>query len=84
MPLLLLSLLGCAAASALCSSFCCCLPLCQAKGLLRELEDVSSKLAASARDHADKSKALQQRVVKLVRRVGRSQGGHKAQLKPGL
>ena len=39
---------------------------CQAKVLLRELEDVSTKLAASARDHADKSKALQQRVVKLV------------------
>lgn len=38
----------------------------QAKVLLRELEEVSPKAAATARDHADKSKALQQRAVKLV------------------
>eukprot|EP00879_Flechtneria_rotunda_P014045 GHRR01014673.1.p1 GENE.GHRR01014673.1~~GHRR01014673.1.p1 ORF type:complete len:262 (+),score=98.55 GHRR01014673.1:400-1185(+) len=38
----------------------------QAKVLLRQLEDVSAKTAAAARDHADKSKSLQQRAAKLL------------------
>ncbi|KAF8073141.1 OST1A [Scenedesmus sp. PABB004] len=43
----------------------------QAKALLRQLEDVSAKSAAAARDHADKSKALLQRAAKLVRAAPR-------------
>lgn len=38
----------------------------QAKVLLRDLEEVSAKAAAEARNYADKSKALQQRAAKLV------------------
>lgn len=39
----------------------------QAKSLLKQVEDVSAKLAGAARDHADKSKLLLQRATKLVR-----------------
>lgn len=39
----------------------------QAKALLRELEDISAKVAATAQDHATKSSNLHQRAVKLVR-----------------
>eukprot|EP00878_Enallax_costatus_P011798 GHUV01012316.1.p2 GENE.GHUV01012316.1~~GHUV01012316.1.p2 ORF type:complete len:181 (+),score=69.37 GHUV01012316.1:2597-3139(+) len=38
----------------------------EARALLTQLEDISAKTAAAARDHADKSKTLQQRAAKLL------------------
>jgi hypothetical protein len=47
-----------------CCRCCCCCP--QSKALLSQVESLSPKLAAAARNHADKGKALLGRTAKLV------------------